>query len=325
MNQVLSDARVDQRIEMVCSHVTYEIATGVFQPESKLPTVREAVERWNVDHRIVLKAYKRLEQMGLVRSVARSGYYVAAGESHDLISRHRFELESMFERMSSEISKTTSLSILGAFRYLAQLAEIRARNHPECAFVECTQIQAQGHATEVTDYLSIPCLPMTIDQIAGKSSRIPDSVRTVLVTGFHYGELRKLAKSKRLNVLSVPIAVSPDLIRPSRKQVETIVFESDESQAQHMAEDIEELVQSRNCRLEVTSDINEALGKSFASRKRDPKRRAFLSPRLWSQADPEWRKHECVHLIKFQIVQSAWSSIADAIALPLGTIPGGRI
>ena len=58
---------------MVCSHITYEIATGVFQPDTKLPTVRDAVVRWSVDHRIVLKAYKRLEQLGLVRSVPREG------------------------------------------------------------------------------------------------------------------------------------------------------------------------------------------------------------------------------------------------------------
>lgn len=310
---------------MVCSHVTYEIATGVFQPETRLPTVRDAVVRWSVDHRIVLKAYKRLEQLGLVKSVPRSGYYVVAGESHELISRHRFELESMFDRLSGEISRTTSLSVLGAFRYLAQLAEIRARNHPECVFVECTQIQASGHAAEVTEYLSIPCLPMTIEQIGGKSSCIPENVRTVLVTGFHYGELRKLNDSERFNVLSVPIEVSPELIQPASKREETIVFECDEAQAQHMAQDIDRLLRSRVCRLEVTADINSALAETFGTAKRKRNLSAFLSPRLWGRVSSEWRAHDNIHLIEFRIVESAWPSIADAIALPLGTIPSARI
>ncbi len=316
-----ADSRIDQRIDLVCSHITYEIATGVFQQEAKLPTVREAVERWNVDHRIVLKAYKRLEKLGLVKCIPRSGYFVSLGESHDLVTRHRFELEAMFDRLSKEISKTTNLSVLGAFRYFAQLAEIRARINPECVFVECTQIQAAGHAAEVTGYLSIPCMPMTIDQIAGKSNRIPGHVRTVLVTGFHYGELRELVDSRNLNVLSVPIEVTKELIQPVSKREQTIIFESDESQAEHMVQDIEKIQDSRVCRLEVTSDINESLAKTYGENgKKRTKVKAFLSPRLWGRVDSHWREHPNIHLIEFRIVESAWPSIADAIGLPLGAV-----
>ena len=73
-----------------------------FLPDQKLPTIREAVERWQMDHRLVSKAYKRLERLGLVKSVPRSGYFVAVGTSHEIVSRHRFELQSMFERVSGE-------------------------------------------------------------------------------------------------------------------------------------------------------------------------------------------------------------------------------
>ncbi len=324
MEKQISTVKLDQRVDLVCSNITYEIATGVFQPEAKLPTVREAVARWNVDHRIVLKAYKRLEEMGLIRSVPRSGYYVAIGEANDLISRNRFELESMFERLSGEISKTTGLSVLGALRYLAQLAEIRSRDNPECAFLECTMIQASGHAAEVKESLSIPCLPMTIEQVAGKVSRIPENVRTVLATGFHYGELGTLKKSKRFNLLSVPIEVSSELTRPAKKREETVVFESDESQGQHMAQDIEKISRVRVCRLEITSDIDKALADTFGNKKRKSNVQAFLSPRLWGRVDSKWRNHENVRLIEFRITQSAWPSIANAIGLPLGTIPSGR-
>ena len=177
----MSDSRADQRVGMVCTHITYEIATGVFGPDTRLPTVREASERWRVDHRIVLKAYRRLESLGLVRSVPRSGYFVCAGTSHDLISRHRFELEAIFKRLATEVSTNTELSVLGAFRYLAQLAEISVRAQPECVFVECTQIQAEGHATEVAERLQVPCLPMTTEQIDGQANRVPDSVRVIRI------------------------------------------------------------------------------------------------------------------------------------------------
>ena len=318
------DAKTDPRVELVCSSITYEIATGVFKPDEKLPTVRDAVKRWGVDHRIVTRAYKQLEVAGLVRSVPRSGYFVAVGDSHDLISRHRFELQSMFDRVSSEIAQTTSLSTLGAFRYLAQLAEIQARTHPECVFAECTQIQAKGHAAEVSERLSVPCLPMTIEQISAKASRIPKHVRTVLVTGFHFAELKQLGRSKRLNVLSVPIEVDFDFILPE-KGCKNIVFEYDEAQAVKMTEAIRTLKRSSACQLKVTKNVDAELTNAFSGKKRPRNLRAYLSPRLWGQAAPRWRKHENVKLIKFKIADSAWPSIADAIALPLGAIDSVRL
>lgn len=222
-----------------------------------------------MDHRLVLKAYKRLERLGLVKSVPRSGYSVAVGTSHEIVSRARFELQSMFERVSGEISQSTKLSILGTFRYLANLAEIQARANPECVFVECTFVQASGHAEEITNTLSIPCLPMTIDQIGGKLNRIPHQVKTVLVTGFHYAELQQWRSCKRFNLLSVPIQVDPRLIQHKGEQA--VLFETEQSQAEHMGADLQQFLQSAKIRTEVVSDIEAALSDVFKNRKQNPK------------------------------------------------------
>ena len=322
MPPTAAPSKPDQRVDLVCSHLMYEIATGVFACEDKLPTVREAAQRWRVDHRVVLKAYRRLEALGLVRRVPRSGYYVAIGESHELISRHRFALEAMFDRIAGEIAGTTNLSVLGAFRYLAQLAETRARRNPECVFVECTQLQAAGHAQEVTERLAIPCSPMTTAQISGGSNSVPAHVRTMLVTGFHLAEIRGRRLPKELTIHSAPIEVSPSLGKAVARRGRTIVFESDEAQAEQMAEDLSRLQGARQPRLEITADINAALEDLFGARRVRQKPTAFLSPRLWGQADPKWRDHADVKLIRFQIVESAWPGIADAIGLPLGAIGG---
>lgn len=318
----MDDEKNDSRIELVCSDLTYEIATGVFLPEQKLPTIREAVQRWDLDHRLVLKAYKRLERLGLVKSVPRSGFFVAVGTSHEIVSRHRFELQSMFERVSGEISRSTNLSILGTFRYLANLAEIQARANPECAFVECTFIQASGHAEEIARTLSVPCLPMTIDQIGGKLNRIPHQVKTVLVTGFHYAEFQQWRSCKRFNVLSVPIQVDPNLVQHKGEQA--VLFESDQSQAEHMGADLQPFLQSARIRTEVVSDIESALSDLFKNRKQKSKIRAYLSPRLWGEVSQDWRDHENVELTRFRIAESAWPTIADAIALPLGAMASFR-
>ncbi len=317
----MNDEKNDSRIELVCSDITYEIATGVFLPDQKLPTIREAVQRWQMDHRLVLKAYKRLERLGLVKSAPRSGYFVAVGTSHEIISRHRFELQSMFERVSGEISQSTKLSILGTFRYLANLAEIQARANPEVVFVECTYIQAAGHAEEITNALSVPCLPMTIDQIGGKLTRIPHQVKTVLITGFHFAEFQQWRSCKRFNLLSVPIQVDPKLVQ--RKGEQAVLFESEQSQAEHMGADLQ-FLQSAKIITKVVSDIESALSDLFKNRKQKSKIRAYLSPRLWGEVSQDWRDHENVELTRFRIAESAWPAIADAMALPLGAMASFR-
>lgn len=267
LQQIHESRKNDSRIELVCSDNTYEKATGAFLPGQKLPTIREAAQRWDIDHPLVMKAYRRLEQLGLVKSVPRSGYFVSVGASHDVISRHRFELQAMFERLSDEVSKSTKWSILGTFRYLASVAEIQARANPECVFVECTSIQASGHAEEITNTLSVPCLPMTIDQIGGRLNRIPDQVKTVLVTGFHFAEFEKWRSCKRFNLLSVPIQVNFEWVH--RKGEQVVLFESDHSQAAPMGADMQPFLASAKIRKEVVSDIESPLSDLFNNRKQE--------------------------------------------------------
>jgi hypothetical protein len=228
----------------------------------------------------------------------------------------------MFERVSGEISQSTKLSILGTFRYLANLAEIEARANPECVFIECTSIQASGHAEEITNTLSVPCLPMTIDQIGGNLNRIPNQVKTVLVTGFHIAEFETWRSCKRFNLLSVPIQVDPELVQRPGEQA--VLFESEQSQAEHMGADMQQSFPSAKIRTKVVSDIESALSDLFKTHKQKSKIRAYLSPRLWGQVSQVWRDHENVELTRFRIAESAWPAIADAIALPLGAMASLR-
>ena len=153
------------KTERIVKHCLYEIATGSFLPGRRLPSLREARELWSVNHLTVLRAYRRLEDLGLVRSVPRSGFFIADNTDVSGLSRHRSDLERSYERLSGRIAKE-GMSVVGAFRYLAQLAEARAQKEPECAFVECTAFQAQGHAQEIRERLGVPCLPLTTGEIA---------------------------------------------------------------------------------------------------------------------------------------------------------------
>lgn len=309
----------------------YEIATGVWAPGQKLPSVREAERRWGIERRAVMKAYQHLAELGLVKAIDRSGYYVAPDEHLGRVSMHRHELENLYERFAKDIETDTGLSVLGAFRYFAQYAEQKARLLPECAFVECTATQAQGHAHEVTQRLGVPCLAMTTQAIEGKRNRIPSHVKTLLVTGFHYGEMKPLA-GNGLEVTSVPIEVSSALAQQLRDcNGDVVIFERDETEAIHIQRDLAQLDNSRQSRIVVTDDLAASLQAMFDDAE-SKGNLAMLSPRMWGELDERWLEHSGdaghsgypgypgVGLIEFSIVEDAWSRIADTIGLPLGEI-----
>src|SRR5690349_10614219 len=66
-----------KRYEALAADVAASIRSGALKPGDRLPSVREASRSRNVSPSTVFEAYYRLEAQGLIRSRARSGYYVA--------------------------------------------------------------------------------------------------------------------------------------------------------------------------------------------------------------------------------------------------------
>ena len=302
-------------VDGLVTHVFYQIATGKWRPGARVLSVRKAADLWGVDPRVVLKAFGRLEQLGLLEARPRSGTFVAEGPEPARVARHRHELERLFDRFRAEVREETGLSPLGAFHYFAHLANIRAREFPPCAFVECTPTQARGHADEVFARLGVPCLPVTLAELTPGLKRLPDHVHTVLISAFHASHARPLAKGSDRTFTAVPIEVSGELLSALPDGVgEAVLFESDETEARNILADVRAIGVPLALSYEVVEDVDAALA-SFDG----DGRLALLSPRLWGAVDPSWRDHPSVFQVAFQVSEDAWPAIADTIGLPLGS------
>ena len=66
-----------KRYESLAHDMAESIASGVFRPGDRLPSVRETSESRGVSTSTVFQAYYLLEARGLVEARARSGYYVS--------------------------------------------------------------------------------------------------------------------------------------------------------------------------------------------------------------------------------------------------------
>jgi DNA-binding transcriptional regulator YhcF (GntR family) len=311
------------KLDWVVTDCLYRIATGVWPPRHRLPSLREAARFWSVNGLTCLRAYHRLIDLGVVRSRPRGGYFVAEDASVARLSRHQADFQQLYEMLQEQVRGRAGLSVLGAARAVAQLAEVRAAERPECAFVECTHFQAAGHAREVEARLRVPCASLMTAEIAGRRERIPDHVRTILTTHFHIGELSALADPPQLTVTAVPIEPAPSFLArlAASRATEVVVLALAAPLARSIARDLAARVGRRNARFRsrgMTIDkldgfLRELLGEGPPS----TKRLAILSTTLWSTAGQQWKDRLDVQPYIYEILESAWPEVADAIGMPL--------
>lgn len=78
------------------------ILTGVLQPGSQIPSVRNVSTTHSVNPRTVLKAYTDLDVRGIIQSVPGKGYYVCADALEKLMEKGKTKMED-FKTLLAEL------------------------------------------------------------------------------------------------------------------------------------------------------------------------------------------------------------------------------
>jgi len=315
--------QVGNRRDSVYDHCLMMIGCGKWPAGMRMPSIRAAEKEWSVNRMAIQQAYKKLASQGIAISKSRSGYYVTSQESIHRISDHRIELENLYQTFSDTIAKTTGLAPLPVLRYLAKLAQIHDKEAPMCAFIECTLTQAMAHAAEVADRLDLAVMPVTVADIAGNGNRIPRHVSLLLTTPFHYAQLKPLCESGKLEVVAVPVEVSPQLVNlVGQSRNVLILLETEQQTARTVADDAGRILNRPPLEIKITSNIQATLTEMLESPRSAevPGTFVLVSPHEWSSIDQKWRDHPNVQLVPFRIREEAWNLIADVVGMPLGAL-----
>lgn len=314
-----AESRID-RIARIC---VFQISTGTWSPGQRLPSTREGARQWGVSPLTVLRAYKRLVDMGLVLSAERSGYFVRPGARNDDLTRHASEFDRLHHDVVGMIVDRTDLIPLGVLRRLYQKEAQRLRREPLCAFVECTAYQASTHAREIESRLGLPCLALTTHHCA--VGDLPASVGVLLTTGFHLEEVGVVADRLELIVHSVAVEQDPELGRQlARLADDVLILSLDADQAALVAERMRQQAGDKTPALETGASTTDRVEADIAAWLDDPNqprrgRAVLLSTTLWSSISETWRACRLVRPYAPRICESAWPDLAGAIGMPLGT------
>jgi len=298
---------------------TYQIATGAWKPGSRVPSVREAEQKWGVNRLTVLRAYRKLADLGLLRPVDRSGYFVSETDEVDQVSAHRDVLLGLYEDVERLIRKRSRFAPLGVLRYMVHLAQSRMNESPEVAFLECTDYQARGHAHEILQRLQVPVAPRTLQEVAVQPSSMPSSVRVIFTTAWHLAEVRALSLPKSAKLMTVSVEIDRQLAASLPEGVEQVtIIDTSASEIAHFRPDVRKRLKPVRVRTRLVQDVVTELHEQLRVIGLNNRKNIFLlAPRFWGVIDDELRGDARVRPLAFRIADSSWKTISVAIGHPL--------
>ena len=307
------------KVEQLCTHLIYGVATGRWEPGQRLPAIRDAEQRWQVNRLTVLAAYRRLVELGLAEARGRGGYCVLEGDVAQRLVRHKVELENLHQDLRKLIRNRTPLLCSAVLQWMQRQEEFVTQREAEVAFVECSLLQAQDHAGEIRERLGVHVLPMCVSEIQGRAECIPRHVRLLLTTGFHLESLQELAEEAGVLLRLARIEVAPGLFTKGVTSCRrATVLELDAPSATDIRQDL--LSQASGIQLRAVDDKDPRDWIARHASRLGSKHLLLLSPRVYSRITPEQREDERIRLIRYRIQPSAWNRLADDLGLPLGEL-----
>ncbi len=182
------------------------LQAGTLQNGDRLPSARDLVGEFEVDHRAILTAYRELAAEGLVELRQRGGIYVAIDHRHDggvPLLPQDWIIDVLAQGLTREIPVP---ELCEWFRRSTETLRLRA------AVITSTSDQVHGICRELRDDFGLEA-----DGVIGKDlppgAMLPLSIRRadiLLTTEAHAAAVLKIGEEVRRPV--IVIAVRPDLI-----------------------------------------------------------------------------------------------------------------
>lgn len=187
--------------------LAHEIAMGKYAAGSRLPSTRELALTVGINKNTVARAYRELQEDGLVESVRGKGVFVVKPSANHESER----LEKMLSRSISDLVSDAVLSGLDpdiVREVLSQAGDsLDDERPPRVAFVECNVIDTHSLSSELATRLRVDVTPLILAEVLTPSSDVLDAFDIVVTPLFHLRELIEGwegADDRLAGVLAVP-------------------------------------------------------------------------------------------------------------------------
>jgi DNA-binding transcriptional regulator YhcF (GntR family) len=197
--------------------IRYAIMSGAYPPGSALPSIRELTAQLGIHRNTVHRVYLELQAGALLVSRPGKGVFVNEGWSDVISAKELNSVDALIQRAFGEAGGL-GVSAITLGKLIAQRAASYDARHPSVAFVECTAHQSQQCAEDLKESFGIQVQQWLLDDLRARPQSLPESIKHVVTSIFHYDEVRALAQPLGWRVH--PIAY--DLHPVTRRQLREI-------------------------------------------------------------------------------------------------------
>lgn len=182
--------------EQVRVQLRYQIINGELAKGTKLPSVREMASVLNINRHTISRAYKELEEEGLIVSKQSLGTFV----TEDIELPPKKDLAKFIEIIKDSINKSNSLGFTTKeFLNMAQSIYLKENDDKRIKglFVECNSSALKQYVNDIHEELDIEIDGFLLSDIEeGKisSSKIKE-YDLVMTTVGHYPTLKRILKN----------------------------------------------------------------------------------------------------------------------------------
>ncbi|WP_333637980.1 GntR family transcriptional regulator [Tissierella praeacuta] len=182
--------------EQIALQLRYQIINGELEKGSKLPSVREMASMLNINRHTISRAYKDLEDEGLIVTKQSLGTFV----TEDLELPQKKDVAKFISTIKEAMNISNSLGFTTKeFLETAQSIYLKEKNGKTIRglFVECNHAALKQYINDIKNELEIDiegCLLSDIEEGKISNSKISE-YDLVMTTVGHYAYLKKLIKN----------------------------------------------------------------------------------------------------------------------------------
>jgi DNA-binding transcriptional regulator YhcF (GntR family) len=187
--RVSAVSRQESIFHQLRERIVYDLSTGAVEHGDRLPSVRKLGQQLKVDPRLVLNAYERLVEEGLVEIRPRSGVFVT-GKPSSVDEPSALPRRWILEMLVGAVERDIPFDHLGEpLRCYVGARPLRA------AVLECNLDQLQSMRFELEKYFGLTVTTMDLDEITHDSSLRALRGVDLLVSASHDDVVARIASS----------------------------------------------------------------------------------------------------------------------------------
>lgn len=221
MQFILDKEQKSTLFEQAREQLLTALHMGKLTAGDRLPSVRQASQRSNINIKTAFSIYQRLQEEGYIELRRGSGAYVADMDRGDLDQAYCF---SVFRLIKSNLTAAGQLK-LDPRRYSEMVRRFTEKSRlvsAHVAVVECNEEQVNLFAYEISSRLGVRVSSVLLDRLDNPDRRLARMLAQVnyfATTDYHFKQVKQVADKYKKKILKLRLnpAFLPELIAAARR------------------------------------------------------------------------------------------------------------